>query len=159
MPCLEALVSKQQEETKSQEILEQLAAAAEMERHQIMIHYLQVKIGNLLGFSQSQLPAPELGFFRMGMDSLIAIELRNLLNSSFGCSISTATLFETSNIQDLAEYLIKEIFPETQDQGVDLKTSQNLPNVPPPSRETQGEIDHAIATELQEIQALLKEEN
>ncbi|MFM2061665.1 MAG: hypothetical protein RLZZ507_1335 [Cyanobacteriota bacterium] len=159
MPCLEALVSKQQKETKSQEVLEQLKAAVEIERHQIMIHYLQVKIGNLLGFSKSQLPQPELGFFRMGMDSLIAVELRNLLSSTFGCSISTATLFETSNIQDLAEYLIKEIFPEGQDQELELKNSQNLPNVPPPNRETPEEIDIAIAAELQEIQALLKEEN
>jgi myxalamid-type polyketide synthase MxaE and MxaD len=139
--------------------LEQLKAAVEIERHQIMIHYLQVKIGNLLGFSKSQLPQPELGFFRMGMDSLIAVELRNLLSSTFGCSISTATLFETSNIQDLAEYLIKEIFPEGQDQELELKNSQNLPNVPPPNRETPEEIDIAIAAELQEIQALLKEEN
>ena len=160
MPCLETLVSTQQKETKSKEVLEQLAAAVDIERHQVMINYLQVKIGNLLGFSKSQLPEPELGLFRMGMDSLMAVELRNLLSSSFGCSISTATLFETSNIQDLAEYLIKEIFPEAQDQGVDIiNNSQNLPNVPPPNRETQGEIDRAIATELQEIQALLKEEN
>ncbi|MBO3459427.1 type I polyketide synthase, partial [Aetokthonos hydrillicola] len=164
MPCLEALVSKQQtetksQETKSQEILAQLAAAVDIERQQIMIHYLQIKIGNLLGFSQSKLPEPELGFFRMGMDSLMAIELRNLLLSSFGCSISTATLFETSNIQDLAEYLIKEIFPEGQDQGIDIKNSQNLQDIPPLNREMQGEIDHAIVTELQEIQALLMEKN
>jgi acyl carrier protein len=142
----------------SSEFLQRLHQVPASERHQLLINYLQVKIGKLLGFSQSKLPDPELGFFRMGMDSLMAVELRNMLSSNLGSSISTATLFETSNIQDLAEYLITEIFLEVQEKEIDVKDSQKIASL---KIETQfeGEIDDAIASELQEIQALLREGN
>ncbi|NEP08182.1 MAG: hypothetical protein F6K34_27475, partial [Okeania sp. SIO4D6] len=128
IPFLEAFASSklQKETANSEEILVQLAAAVDSYRLQILIDFLQRKIAKLLGMSQSQLPNPELGFFSLGMDSLIAVELRNLLSSSLGCSINTTTLFKTSNIQDLAEYLIKEILPEEQSQKVDIKESQNI---------------------------------
>ncbi|NER93848.1 MAG: SDR family NAD(P)-dependent oxidoreductase [Symploca sp. SIO1B1] len=164
MPILEDFASKklQQETTRNEEFLAQLALALETERHQIMSNYLQVEIGKLLGFNKSKLPHPELGFFDMGMDSLLTVELRNLLSSNLGYSISAANLFETSNIQNLAEYLIKEIFPEGQEQEIDIQDSQNIENLPstkPKVQEKQGTIDEAIAAELQEIQNLLKEGN
>ncbi|NEP57570.1 MAG: SDR family NAD(P)-dependent oxidoreductase, partial [Symploca sp. SIO2G7] len=161
IPFLEAFASRklQKETTKNEKFLEQLATALDSERHQIMTDYIQVKIGKLLGFDKSKLPNSELGFFDMGMDSLLTVELRNLLSSNLGCSISAAKLFETSNIQSLAEYLIKEIFPEEQDQGVEIKDSQNMQNLHFTKPKTQGTIDQAIAAELQEIKNLLKEGN
>ncbi|NEP29953.1 type I polyketide synthase [Moorena sp. SIO3B2] len=159
---LEAFASRklQKETTKDENFLEQLALAIESERNQILIGYLQVKVGKLLGFDKSKLPNPELGFFDMGMDSLLTVELRNLLSSNLGCSISAAELFGTSNIQNLAEHLIKEILPEGQEEEeVDLDDSQNTQNLDSAQIETQGKVDHAIAAELQEIKNLLKEGN
>ncbi|NEQ68439.1 MAG: SDR family NAD(P)-dependent oxidoreductase, partial [Symploca sp. SIO2D2] len=161
IPFLEAFASRklQKETTKDEKFLEQLAVALESERNQIMTDYLQVKIGKLLGFAQSKLPNPELGFFDMGMDSLLTVELRNILSSNLDCSISAAKLFETSNIQNLAEHLITEIFPEEQDQEVEINDSENTPNLDFAQVKTEEKIDNAIAAELQEIQNLLKEEN
>ncbi|AOX02952.1 short-chain dehydrogenase [Moorena producens PAL-8-15-08-1] len=162
IPFLEAFASRklQKETTKDENFLEQLAVALESERNQILIGYLQVQVGKLLGFDKSKLPNPELGFFDMGMDSLLTVELRNLLSSNLGCSISAAELFGTSNIQNLAEHLIKEILPEGQDEEeVDLDDSQNTQNLDSAQIETQGKVDHAIAAELQEIKNLLKEGN
>ncbi|NEQ72618.1 MAG: SDR family NAD(P)-dependent oxidoreductase [Okeania sp. SIO2C9] len=144
---------------KSSELLQELHQAPESERNQMLIEHLQNDVAKIIGLSKSQLPDPELGFFKMGMDSLMAVQLRNMLNSTFRSSISTATLFEKSNIKDLAEYLIAEIFPEGEEEEIDLQESQEV--TPPKQIETEfeGEIDSAIASELQEIQALLKEEN
>ena len=138
-------------------LLQQLHQASESERNQILIEHLQTGVAKIIGLSESKLPDPELGFFRMGMDSLMAVELRNMLSYTLGSSISIATLFEESNIKDLAEYLIKDIFPEEADQ--DVQDSQNI--IPSKQIETEfeGEVDSAIASELQEIQALLKEEH
>ncbi|NEO77837.1 type I polyketide synthase [Moorena sp. SIO4G3] len=158
MPCIEAFLSKQEpKETNSKYFLNQLVQAVENERKQILIYKLQTEVASILGLSKSKLPDPELGFFSLGIDSLMAVELRNLLSSTFNSSISTATLFETSNIKDLAEYLIKEIFPEEQDQE-DVQDSQNINTPKKIETQFEGEIDSAIASELQEIQALLKEE-
>ncbi|NES89515.1 beta-ketoacyl reductase, partial [Okeania sp. SIO2B9] len=143
---------------RKSELLEQLYQAPESERNEILIEQLQNDVAKIIGLSKSKLPDPELGFFKMGMDSLMAVELRNLLSSTFNSSISTATLFEKSNIKDLAEYLIEEIFPEGEEEEIDVQDSQEV--TPPKQIETEfeGEVDSAIASELEEIQALLKED-
>ncbi|NEP72687.1 MAG: hypothetical protein F6K25_11765 [Okeania sp. SIO2G4] len=143
---------------RKSELLEQLHQAPESERNEILIEQLQNDVAKIIGLSKSKLPDPELGFFKMGMDSLMAVELRNLLSSTFNSSISTATLFEKSNIKDLAEYLIEEIFPEGEEEEIDVQDSQEV--TPPKQIETEfeGEVDSAIASELEEIQALLKED-
>ncbi|NEQ80605.1 MAG: SDR family NAD(P)-dependent oxidoreductase, partial [Moorea sp. SIO2I5] len=158
MPCIEAFYSQPElKETNSQGFLNQLVQTVENERKQLLIHKLQTEVGSILGLPKSKLPDPELGFFSLGIDSLMAVEIRNILNSTLNSSISTATLFEKSNIKDLAEYLIEEIFPEEQDQedGQDNQTITTAKNI---ETQFEGEIDSAIASELEEIQALLKEE-
>jgi hypothetical protein len=89
----------------------------------------------------------------------MAVELRNVLSSTLSSSISTATLFEKSNIKDLADYLLEELFSEEPDEEVGGEESENV--TPPQKMETQfeGELDSAIASELEEIQALLNEED
>jgi myxalamid-type polyketide synthase MxaE and MxaD len=111
MPVLSAFIASQSEakETKTNEFLVQLKAAKASDRPQLMTNYLQGVVGKLLGFPDSQMLDPQLGFFDIGMDSLLALELRNLLQTSLGCTLSTTVLFEFSNIQDLAEYLITKI--------------------------------------------------
>ncbi|MDJ1179175.1 type I polyketide synthase [Roseofilum sp. BLCC_M91] len=140
------------------EVLQELDRAPESERLEILIEHLQTDVAKIIGLSKSKLPDPELGFFRMGMDSLMAVELRNRLIATFGFSISTATLFEKSNIKDLADYLLAEIFSEEQDEDIGVEESEKI--TPPQKMETEfeGEIDSAIASELEEIQALLEED-
>ncbi len=144
---------------KSSELLQELHQAPESERNQMLIEHLQTDVAKIIGLSKSQLPDPELGFFKMGMDSLMVVELRNMLSSTFSSSISSSTLFEKSNIKDLAEYLMEEIFLEEQEQEIDVQDSQDITTAKKIETNFEGEIDVAITSELQEIQALLKEEN
>ena len=112
MPVLEAFINSQSvaKETQTNKFLAQLKAAKASERPQLMTNYLQGVVGKLLGFPDSQMLDSQLGFFEMGMDSLLALELRNLLQTSLGCTLSATVLFEFSNIQDLTEHLITKIF-------------------------------------------------
>ncbi|MGD1700258.1 type I polyketide synthase [Dapis sp. BLCC M229] len=154
--------SRLAKKSKSEEFLGELAVLPEKKRHQRMVDYLQIKVGKLLGSSQSQLPNTQLGFFDMGMDSLMAVELRNILSHSLGSSISAATLFEASNIQKLAKYLINDLFPEEQSGEIESGDRKNIqsPNIVE-SEETQSEteIEDRIAQELEEIFTTLDEGN
>ena len=111
---LKILTIRAQEYGQSSEqylgILQQLEKTPERERLQLTIHYLQGVVGQLLGFHDSQSPDSLLGFFDMGMDYSMMLELRNLLQTSFGCSISVTTLSDHFNIQELAKYLSAKIF-------------------------------------------------
>ena len=144
------------------EFLGELALVPEMKRHQRMIDYLQIKVGKLLGFSKSQLPNTQLGFFDMGMDSLMAVELRNMLSQNLGSSISAAKLFKASNIQDLAKYLINELFPEESSgeiESADRKNTQYSNIVESEETQSETDIEGTIAQELKEIYTILNEGN
>lgn len=160
---LDAFASRRlAEKSKSEDFLGELAVVPEMKRLQRMVDYLQIKVGKLLGFSKSKLPDTQLGFFDMGMDSLMAVELRNMLSHNLGSSISAAKLFKASNIQDLAKYLINELFPEEPSGEIergDRKNTQYSNIVESEETQSETEIEDAIAQELKEIYTIINEGN
>ncbi|BAZ22955.1 beta-ketoacyl synthase [Kalymmatonema gypsitolerans NIES-4073] len=86
-------------------ILPQLEAAPESKRYDLLISYLQGEVAKVLGLSVSQLPDPEQGFFAMGMDSLMAIELKNRLEANLASSLPSTLAFEYPNIKSLSQYI------------------------------------------------------
>ncbi len=153
-----------EKEIQKDEFLGQLIKAPESDRQQLLISYIQTKLGKLLGLPASQLPDPKLGFFDLGMDSLMAIELRNMLHARLGCSISTATLFSFSNIQDLTEYLTEKIFTGGLVKEIDVENSKdqeklNVLEDLELNPQSLDEASDAITAKLQAIQNLLKGEN
>ncbi|MGD1805493.1 type I polyketide synthase [Dapis sp. BLCC M126] len=153
MPVLEEFMSSESvvTETKNNEFLVELQKAKASDRPQIMTNYLQGVVGKLLGFPESELPDTELGFFDMGMDSLLSLELRNLLQKSFSCSVSSTVLFEYTNIEALAEHLTTEVLAEDLETTVETsdKDKPETPAIP------QEEVTDAIAQKFQQIQNLL----
>jgi acyl transferase domain-containing protein/acyl carrier protein len=69
-----------------------------------LVKYLQAEFAQVLGLNQ-QRPDPNLGFFDMGMDSLMTVELQNRLESAIGQKIATSVFFEHPTITALANYL------------------------------------------------------
>lgn len=124
---------------------------AESNRSPMMTAYLQNVVGKLLGFPEEQLPDSQLGFFDMGMDSLLSLELRNLLQTSLGCSVSATVLFEYTNIEALAEYLITEIFASELEATVETSDKDKQEK----TLASQEEVTDAIAQKFQQIQNLL----
>ena len=153
MPVLSEFTTSQSvvAETKNNEFLLELQKAKASDRPQIMTNYLQGMVGKLLGFSEEQLPDTQLGFFDMGMDSLLSLELRNLLQKSFGCSVSSTVLFEYTNIEALAEYLVTEVLAEHLETTVDT-SDKDKPETPTAAQE---EVTDAIAQKFQQIKNLL----
>ncbi|MBW4689758.1 MAG: LLM class flavin-dependent oxidoreductase [Komarekiella atlantica HA4396-MV6] len=80
------------------------------DRHEYLITYLQKEVAQVLGYlGEKVLPSPEQGFFEMGMDSLLAIELKNRLSASLGYELPTVLIFEQPNILSLADYIAQEV--------------------------------------------------
>jgi myxalamid-type polyketide synthase MxaE and MxaD len=160
MPVLEAFIGSQSvaKDTQSNEFLAQLKAAKASLRPQLMTNYLQGVVGKLLGFPDSQMLDPQLGFFEMGMDSLLALELRNLLQTSLGCALSATILFEFSNIESLAEYLTTDVLAGKLEATVEISDNEQEPPAVV-SSETQAisqePATNAIAEKFKQIQNLL----
>jgi acyl transferase domain-containing protein len=149
-------------------ILQQLEKTAERERHQLMIHYLQGVVGQLLGFHDSQSPDSQLGFFDMGMNYSMMLELKNLLETSFNCSISVTILSEHFNIQELAKYLITKVFVGELEEKFEIDNYENQKTIVDSELKPLCEdaianaikeelIATALQDELKEIQLILNQ--
>jgi thioester reductase-like protein len=75
------------------------------QRGDFLTEHLQRELQQILGLAQP--PVPESRFLELGMDSLMAVELRNRLLAQFGdgFTISSTVVFDYPTIRALAEYL------------------------------------------------------
>jgi hypothetical protein len=75
------------------------------ERRPVLIRHLQEQVLQVLQLDS--LPDPDASFFSLGMDSLMAVELRNRLQRQLGSQhkLSSTLLFDHSSISELVDYL------------------------------------------------------
>ncbi len=93
----------------SEDLLSQLRGAPAGEHHEVLVSFLQQEVQAVLRLSDA--PAPTVGFFDLGMDSLMAVELRNRLNRAFAgeYSASNTMVFDYPDIETLAGHLVGEL--------------------------------------------------
>ncbi|NEP05483.1 MAG: acyl carrier protein [Okeania sp. SIO4D6] len=77
---LEAFSTKSVEQNQNNQILEQLNLASDGEQEQLLTSYLQSKIAHIMGMTVSQIEL-EKSLIMMGLDSLMAVELRNQIQT------------------------------------------------------------------------------
>lgn len=63
----------------------------------------------VLNLDARQAPAPHQGFFSIGFDSLLALELKNRLAAALRAPLPSTLAFDYSNIRDLTEYLAHDV--------------------------------------------------
>jgi acyl transferase domain-containing protein/NADPH:quinone reductase-like Zn-dependent oxidoreductase/NAD(P)-dependent dehydrogenase (short-subunit alcohol dehydrogenase family)/SAM-dependent methyltransferase/acyl carrier protein len=105
----------------------------------LLTNYLQTEVGKILGLSTNQLPDTQVGFFDMGMDSLMMVELRSRVESSLNRKINSTILFEHPTIDALAQHLAREIL------AAQTEPSQIVSGEDDFTSEQDTDIDNAIA--------------
>ena len=112
--------SKLPQHTKSPDLLDlnSLSLLESSALKEYFLALLQDQLKLILQLDRDILPTQN--FFEQGMDSLMAIELRNNLQVVFGDNInlSQTILFELSTLQELAEYLVNLVLNQ-QELSVD----------------------------------------
>ncbi len=116
-PLLSDLAPKTQQQGKGKqlpakqvELLRQLEQASASDREHLLIAHIQEEVAKVLRFESSYQPNPQQGFFEMGMDSLMSVELKNRLEASLGNSLPATLTFEYPTIETLAQYLLNQVF-------------------------------------------------
>ena len=81
----------------------------EAEREQLLVSFLQAELQAVLRLPSP--PDPSAGFFDLGMDSLMAVELRNRINRAFSGSlaVSNTAVFDYPDTTSLAGHLAREV--------------------------------------------------
>ena len=113
-PLLKELLSETSEADEgspgaSQDILTQVTEAPPAERENVLASFLQGEVQAVLRLPSA--PAPTVGFFDLGMDSLMAVELRNRLNRALAgsCTVPNTVVFDYPDISALAGHLATEL--------------------------------------------------
>jgi acyl transferase domain-containing protein/acyl carrier protein len=109
VPFLEELVRPREAAKASATFLKALHAAPERERQELLDAYLRGQVARVLGLPSPEAIEPHRRLFDLGLDSLGALELRNLLESGLGTPLRATLLFDYSSIAELRTYLMSEV--------------------------------------------------
>ena len=112
-PLLEDVLSEGADEgddaAPAEDLLSQLRQAPAATREEVLASFLQGEVKAVLRLPTT--PMPSVGFFDLGMDSLMAVELRNRLNRAFAgaYTASNTVVFDYPDIAALAGHLAREL--------------------------------------------------
>ena len=97
--------------TETADLLAQLRERPAEAWEQTLVPFLQGELQAVLRMATA--PAPTVGFFDLGMDSLMSVELRNRLNRTLAGEyvVSNTAVFDYPNIAALAGHLAAELAP------------------------------------------------
>ena len=86
-----------------------LRQVPEAEREAVLVEFVRDELRAVLRLAER--PDPTVGFFDLGMDSLMAVELRNRLNRALSgvCTVSGTAVFDHPDAQRLGRHLAGEL--------------------------------------------------
>lgn len=96
--------------------LHQVKAASAEQRNLLLEARLKNIFSDILGIPDKQINLKK-GFFEMGMDSLMAVEIRNRLQRDLGCTLPSTLAFDYPTGETLLNYLSYHVL---QWQGTDV---------------------------------------
>jgi acyl carrier protein len=105
----EFATTTEQTPAQKSEFLQQLEAAAPSDRPTLLMNYIRSQIAKILGLSSAEQIAPRQRLFDLGLDSLMAIELKNKLETNLEQSLRSTLLFDYPTVEALVDYLAKEM--------------------------------------------------
>ena len=91
------------------DILERLAVAAPARKRQVLDAFLEATVRKSFALPEGRKLDPKTPFGELGLDSLLAIELRNRLGRSLGLRLPATLLFENPTLATLGDVLMSEI--------------------------------------------------
>ncbi|MEK7727815.1 MAG: SDR family NAD(P)-dependent oxidoreductase, partial [candidate division KSB1 bacterium] len=98
------------------ELLQRLQNASGPQREELLEQNVRAQIARVLGFEASRPMDRQQPLQQMGLDSLMAVELRNALGAMLGTTLPATLLFDYPTLHALVQYLMREAlaFEETQ---------------------------------------------
>jgi acyl carrier protein len=136
--------------SKSPSLKDRLEAAPPNQRRTLLIEQIRRETGRALGLSNLESLPNNRPLGELGLDSLMAVELRNALAETVGRSLPATLLFDYPTVEALTEYLSRRI------PGLD--ESQSMPTKPLSAISTGLDALEQIENlDDDEIERLLKE--
>jgi myxalamid-type polyketide synthase MxaB len=112
MPLLSGLVSAQPSLARKSTLIEELEAKAIPDRRSLLTTHIRSMLAQTLGIQDGKKIGMHESFFdALGLDSLMAVELKNRIESSLNVSLSSTLLFDYPILKKLVNHLADDIIP------------------------------------------------
>jgi acyl transferase domain-containing protein/acyl-CoA synthetase (AMP-forming)/AMP-acid ligase II/acyl carrier protein len=118
--------------------------------------WLQHQVGAVLGFRDGRVPDVRQGFFALGMDSMMAVDLGQRLSRACGRTLPSTLVFDHANIQLLAAHLAETVLG----WGAAAPPSQPAVAAEPPASTAatpEGGAADELAGRLARLESLLRQ--
>ena len=141
------------------ELLSQLVQAPAARKRSLLAAYLRLQVINVLGLTLDYQVDPREPLHELGLDSLLAIELRNIVGRAIGKPLNATLLFDYPTIEALVEYLIvrvlgleraSEPFQHAETTHSELAQPEHVNQL------SEDELDRLLDDELAKVDALTK---
>ena len=141
-------------ETESASFADALRSAPPNQRQARLTAYVRAELAQILGRRDTQLDVQK-GFFEMGLDSLMSVELRTRLQSGLDCALPPTLTFNYPTIEQLVQHLLINVLrlavsTEVEEEAL-AESAQVEPEIPV-LEEDEDEDD--LSALLSEIDAL-----
>ncbi len=133
-PFLEAVIPTATKSSSSSEFVQKLEIASKCDRQTILFDFVRSQVAKVLGFSSPELIEANENFADLGMDSLMAVELKNRLQATLGKSIAQSLVFDYPTLQALVEHLLVEVL------ALDTQPEKPTEVVIPPETELNEQV-------------------
>lgn len=131
-----------QASAQADDLISLLQRTSTAERERELISFLQGELQAVLHLSDT--PSPTIGFFDLGMDSLMVVELQNRLNRALAgeCVVSNTAVFDYPNITLLAQHLVEELGEIAPVPDVKVPDVKGVPGRERPVEVIENQEDH-----------------
>ncbi|MEM8604352.1 MAG: beta-ketoacyl reductase, partial [Cyanobacteria bacterium P01_H01_bin.121] len=146
-----ALTTGHQAGPRLSDWIAELQQLDEQQRQQQVIDYLTEVVTHVLGREPGDRPEAREGFFNLGMDSLMAVDLVELIQKDLGIALSTTAAFEYANIEELAAYL-DQALPRRE---LDSSQQPELDPFTAISQMSEPELEASLLAELEQLEKSL----
>ena len=100
----------------STRLVEELTAAPVQQRRKLVLEYLRDTVADVTRVEAAEI-REEAGFFDLGMDSLMAVELRRRLEQAVGHELPVTLAMDFPRISDVADYLLADVLSLNEREG------------------------------------------
>jgi acyl transferase domain-containing protein/acyl-CoA synthetase (AMP-forming)/AMP-acid ligase II/acyl carrier protein len=94
----------------SRDLLARLYAASPTKRNELMSRHLREQVARVLDLGSPDDVGEHQGLFELGIDSLMAVELKNRVEATFGCQLAPSAVFDYPTIKALSGFLLDQLF-------------------------------------------------
>jgi myxalamid-type polyketide synthase MxaB len=158
-PLLQDFVEYTQPEEKSETtqttILEKLQQVSDDKRQSLLLTHVRKLAAKVLRLNSWQNLDADKPLIEMGLDSLMALELRNVLENSLACSLPATLLFDYPSLQTLVNHLIQDVLSlsklEDSSPAPSLEESEPLISLEDLTRMSEAETELLLLKKLELI--------